>query len=146
MRRYVAVLFCVALGSTAHGATIEGNLSVNHGSGFEPASAGAVLRPGDSVMAQPGAGGAIVYSPQCRVPVEAGNIHVVSAEAPCSASTEWAPPAGLGGCSLKGDSRECQVEEEPDRRHLLIGAAVVAAGVGAIILLNDDDDNKPASP
>ena len=70
-------------------------------------------------MAQPGAGGAVVYSPQCRVPVEAGNIHVVSAEPPCSASTEY----------------------------LLIGAAVVAAGVGgAIILLNDDDDNKPTSP
>ena len=130
---------------SAQGATLEGNLSVNRGSGFVPTSAGASLKPGDSVMAKPGASGVIVYSAQCRVPVDAGNIHVVSAESPCSRSAEWTPPSGLGGCSLKGDSSGCRVEERPDHtHHLLIGAAVVGAGVGVYFLVKDDDD-KPSS-
>ena len=149
MRAYCAVLFCLLLGSAAHAATLEqvsGNLSINRGSGYLPVKGSISLKPGDTLMASPGASGQVVYDGSCRVPVEAGVLHVVAAKSPCSRQAEWTPPSKLGGCSLKGDNTGCRVEPEPDRHHhLLIGAAVIGAGVGAIILLQDDDD-KPSSP
>ena len=101
------------------------------------------LKPGDTIMASPGARGEVVYEVSCRVPVEPGALHVVAAKSPCSRQAEWSPPSKLGGCSLKGDSSGCRIEPEPDRHHLLIGAAVIGAGVGAIILLQDDNPSSP---
>ena len=148
MRAYCAVLFCLLLGSAAHAATLEqvsGNLSINRGSGYLPVKGSISLKPGDTLMASPGASGQVVYDGSCRVPVEPGVLHVVAAKSPCSRQAEWAPPSKLGSghCSLKGDSSGCRIEREPDRHHLLIGAAVIGAGVGAIILLQDDDPSSP---
>ena len=143
MRTYCAVMFCVLLGSSAHAATLErvsGDISINRGSGYLPAKGSPSLKPGDTLMASPGASAEVVYDGSCRVPVEPGALHVVAAKSPCSRQTEWSPPSKLGGCSLKGDSSGCRIEPEPDRHHWLLGAAVVGAGVGAIILLTQDDD------
>ena len=148
MRAYYAVMFCVLLGSGAHAATLEqvsGNISINRGSGYLPAKGATSLKPGDTLMASPGASAEVVYDGSCRVPVEPGALHIVAAKSPCSRQAEWSPPSKLGGCSLKGDSSGCRIEPEPNRHHhLLIGAAVIGAGVGAIILLNDDDE-RPVS-
>ena len=149
MRAHCAVMFCVLLGSGAHAATLEqvsGDVSVNRGSGYLPVKGSISLKPGDTLMAGPGASGQVVYDGSCRVPVEPGALHVVAAKSPCSRQAEWSPPSKLGGCSLKGDNSNCRIEPEPDRHHhLLIGAAVIGAGVGAIILLNDDDKDLPVS-
>jgi hypothetical protein len=146
MRAYFGLMFCFLLGSAADSATLErvsGDVSINRGSGYLPVKGATSVKPGDTIMASPGARGEVVYDSSCRVPVEPGALHVVAAKSPCSRQAEWSPPSKLGGCSLKGDSSGCRIEPEPDRRYLLIGAAVVGAGVGAIILLTDD---KPSSP
>ena len=149
MRAHCAVMFCILLGFGAHAATLEqvsGAVSVNRGSGYLPAKGATSLKPGDTLMASPGASAEVVYDGSCRVPVEPGALHIVAAKSPCSRQAGWSPPSKLGGCSLKGDNSSCRIEPEPDRHHhLLIGAAVIGAGVGAIILLNDDDKDLPVS-
>ena len=143
MRVYCALMFCALLGSGTQAATLEqvtGDISINRGSGYLPAKGPTSLKPGDTLMASPGASAEVVYDGSCRIPVEPGALHIVAAKSPCSKHAEWAPPSKLGGCSLKGDSSGCRIEPEPDRRHWLLGAAVVGAGVGGIILLTQDDD------
>ena len=146
MRAYCAVMLGLLLGSAAQAATLEkvsGDVSINRGAGYLPVKGVTTLKPGDTIMASPGARGEVVYEVSCRVPVEPGALHVVAAKSPCSRQAEWSPPSKLGGCSLKGDSSGCRIEPEPDRRHLLIGAAVIGAGVGAIILLQNDNPSSP---
>lgn len=147
MRAYCAVMLCLLFGSAASAATLEnvsGGVSINRGAGYLPVKGATSLKPGDTIMASPGAHAEVFYDGSCRVAVEPGALYVVDAKSPCSRQAEWSPPSKLGGCSLKGDSRGCRIEPEPDRRPLLIGAAVIGAGVGAIILLQDDD--RPSSP
>ena len=146
MRAFCAVVLCVLLGAAAHAATLDkvsGGVSINRGAGYLPVKGATSLKPGDTIMAGPGARAEVVYDGSCRVPVEPGALHVVAAKSPCSRQAEWSPPSKLGGCSLKGDSSGCRIEPEPDRRHLLIGAAVIGAGVGAIILLQNDNPSSP---
>ena len=64
MRAYCAVLFGLLLGSAAHAATLEqvsGNLSINRGSGYLPVKGSISLKPGDTLMASPGASGQVVF-------------------------------------------------------------------------------------
>jgi len=123
---------------------LSGNVLVNKGDGFKSAINAGALEPGDRVLAQPGAKAQIVYDAQCAVQVEPGLVVSVAARSPCRDRPDWPRPAGLAGCTLKGDPDTCRIE--PDREDippLLISAGAFGLAVGGLILLEND---HPASP
>jgi len=142
LRVVVLVMLC----SAAQAARLEelhGKVSVNRGSGFELVTGATVLNVGDAVMASPDASARIAYADGCAIPVKPGIVTTVAAQSPCSSQSEWSPPAGLGGCSLKDDSSSCRIEPEIDRTHLIVGGLLVAGGVTAAILLTQDHGHSP---
>jgi hypothetical protein len=108
---------------------IRGEMLVDHGAGFALVSGPTALNPGDTVIANPGGGALIVYSNECKVPVQPGAVVTVHKQSPCSGD-------GGGGGSGEGISTTT----------LLIGGAVVGLGAGAAVLLTADDEDEPASP
>ncbi len=90
----VGKLFCVAVPSLAalissHAAfattlqSIQGNVLINHGAGYQAVTASTVPKVGDLVMANAGGSAQVVYSAQCSVAVTPGKIVAVAAEPPC---------------------------------------------------------------
>jgi hypothetical protein len=130
-----AFVFCAALlilPATALAATLQsinGEVLVDSGGGFNVVSGPVTLNPGDTVIANPGSSAQIVYDNGCTVPVQPGAVVAVHAQPPCSTEAE-------GGSSGGGISSTA----------LLVGGAAVGLGVGAAVLLSADDDEGPASP
>jgi hypothetical protein len=77
---------------------VSGQVLVNRGGGFEFAQAGQQLKPGDIVVANPGARAQIVYHEGCVARVTAGEFISIGTKSPCAArpSAGFLPPAGLG--------------------------------------------------
>ena len=125
------VALAVLMGATAQAATlngIEGTVLVNRGSGWHVSATEATeLEPGDSVVANPGGRGQIIYEDGCTVTVEEGNVVLVGEQSPCveQASADGGGLLGTGG--------------------LFIIVPVVGAIVGLVFLLKGDDE-PPASP
>jgi hypothetical protein len=116
------------MGATAQAATVvEGPVNVDSGWGYEAVDSGTPVQPGNSVMAQPGGSGQIVYDDGCSVPVGEGQVVLVEPQSPCveAASADGGLPTGVGHYAL----------------YVLPVAAII---VGLVFLLKDDD--KPASP
>ncbi|MEQ1696840.1 MAG: hypothetical protein ABL901_13460 [Hyphomicrobiaceae bacterium] len=117
----------------ASAATVEGlsgSAFVNRGKGFQAASLGEQVKPGDIIMVRDGGEALIVYSDGCQSHVTSGKTVTVGEASPCSLTDSSNLKPGTIGPST-----------------LLIGAGAVAAGVGAAVLLsNKDSKNNPASP
>lgn len=110
--------------------SISGAVFVNKGQGFQAATLGTQVKPGDIVMVRDGGEALVVYEDGCQSHVKSDKTVTVGRASPCSA---------VDGSQLKPGTIA------PDT--LLIGGVVVAAGVGvAVILSNNDSNNKPASP
>ena len=110
--------------------SISGAVFVNKGQGFQAATLGTQVNPGDIVMVRNGGEALVVYGDGCQSHVKSGKTVTVGTSSPCSAVDQSQLKPGTIG---------------PDT--LLIGGVVVAAGVGvAVILSNNDSNNKPASP
>lgn len=77
---------------------VSGQILVHRGGGFEIAQPGQQLKPGDIVVANPGARAQIVYEEGCTAIVSAGEFISIGRKAPCLArpSGGFLPPAGLG--------------------------------------------------
>lgn len=142
----VALATTVCLSLPCDAATLQsvaGQVAINSGAGYKPASSGSQANVGDVVMARPGSRAQLVYADGCKVPVNPGAVVTVAAESPCAGAYAQAGPQ-----CLPGDLRwECNAV------NYLLGGAVVAGGITAAILLSqkkDKNDNvyyvKPASP
>ncbi len=100
---------------------IQGNVSINHGGGFQPVSGSTQAKSGDTIMVRSGGQAQITYENGCTHTATADGVYVVQDNPTCEAGfTET---------------------------NFLVGAAVVGGVVGAVILLNNNNNNdKPASP
>ena len=141
MRIGLCCVSIILLSAATQAATLQhsqGQVLINQGSGFRPAAADVVIKPGDRIMATPGARVVIAYNKQCKMTLEPGAVVTVPAQPPCE-KTAFAPPAKLGGCSLKDDPDGCRIEpEREDYTHLLIVGGAIGLAVGGLLLLEDN--------
>ena len=128
----------------AHAATvrtIDGNVQINRGSGYERVRGTSQAKAGDTVMASPDGAAVIVYADGCAVSVRAGSVVSIASQSSCKRSTAVFP--GRMGAT-KQDTGFFDCNEYPD--HCMLGrAALVGARVGIYFLVKDDDE-KPSSP
>ena len=81
------------------------------------------LKPGDSVMAEPGGAAKVIYTDGCQVPVQVGGVVVIGPQSPC----ELRPKQGYMGLeNTTGFSTT----------HLVIGGLLIAGGIGAAVALS----------
>lgn len=62
---------------------VTGEVSVNQGEEFAPATNGIRLMPGDRVMVQTGASALLKYDDECELKVEPNTILTLRAQSPC---------------------------------------------------------------
>lgn len=135
MRRPITLAICAALlsSSIAQAATLgiaNGQILVDNGGGFQPASAGMTLKPGDRVMAKADGKGSIAYE-GCAVEVAAGSVVTVQQTTPCmTTGSTAAPAAAAGGISTGG---------------LILGGVIVAGGIAAAAAAGGKS-SSPSSP
>ena len=120
-----ACSLAISLPVLAHAATVNsagGQVLINRGDGYKQVVGSTEGNPGDTVVANPGSGGTIVYADGCTVNIEPGTVVTIAASPPCASGT-----GGVSGTTFA------------------IGAAVVGGGVAAALLLGKGGD-KSASP
>ena len=108
---------------------VEGTVSVNQGSGFQPASIGTTLSSGDRVRASASGSANIVYDNGCSTRVAPSQVAVVLAT----------PPACQGGSLKDGGAAFAPAGIGTDT--LLVGGLVVGAGVGIAVALSNNNSN-----
>jgi hypothetical protein len=64
---------------------VSGDVLVNQGHGFRPATAGMVLHPGDRVLVTPNGGAGLNWSGGCGVKLGGGSLATISGATPCTA-------------------------------------------------------------
>lgn len=117
----------VVASTSAHAVAVEvlaGNVSVNHGKGYQKIAGIFEAAPGDRILVEAGSAANIVYSDGCTVKLgdpARRAVFLVSPQAPC--------PAGL----------------QPSTA-VVTGVVVGAAIIGGVIIAADSGSNKPASP
>ncbi len=127
----------VLMGTMVQAATldrIEGMVFVNHrGDGYVAVDNRTQVRPGDSVVANPGGRGQIVYDDGCTVIVEEGRVVLVREYSPCD------PQSSL----VQG-----MLEHHPlDWGAYALYAAGIAGAIGlGIAVFRNAGDDEPASP
>jgi hypothetical protein len=115
MISFSASVFAATVNSTG------GQVLINRGDGYKQVAGSTQGNPGDTVVANPGGSGTIVYPDGCVVDVMPGTVVTIAAQSPCTAGTG----TGINATTFA------------------LGAVVVGGGVGAAILLGQD---KSASP
>jgi hypothetical protein len=71
-------------GSHASLLVVEGNILVNHGSGFEPAVGMVDLNVGDRILAGENASAVLSYAAAaCSISIKAGSVATITKSAPC---------------------------------------------------------------
>ncbi len=129
-----AVFACTLPASSATINTVQGEVLINQGDGFQPLKSAADLKAGSQVMVRPGGSATITYASTCSVKVPSG-IWAVQSAPPCEAGT-----------NLVDFTTRMNQEAPPptdDTTVLIIGGIVVAGAVGAAILLSQDDSSSP---
>jgi hypothetical protein len=105
----------------------QGQVLISRGQGYQQVTGSTQANPGDTVVANPGGSGQIVYPDGCTVQVRPGSIVAVAPQSPCN--QQEAPASATSNT-------------------LIVGAVVVIgtlAGVGIAALIIGLKD-KPASP
>jgi hypothetical protein len=116
---FAAAVACgLALSAPAHAATatvqsVQGNVSIDRGTGFQQLTSAMPAEVGNRIMAAPGSSAKIVYGDGCTVEVKPGSVVSVGKESPCRApnglfwgnqgTNNWGVvPAliGVGGAAL----------------------------------------------
>ena len=98
---------------------VQGQVSLNRGSGYVRIASAAQANAGDMVMASANGRARVAFGNGCVLEVEPGMVVTVPADQACHPGV--------------------------DHSHkFIIGGLAIAGGIAAIILLKDDD--KPASP
>jgi hypothetical protein len=70
--------------------TVSGDVMVNQGQGFKPATPGMSLRAGDRVIVTAHGRAGLVYAGGCNVSLGAGSMATISAATPCKAGAHTA--------------------------------------------------------
>ncbi len=121
---------------------VEGTVSVNHGDGFQPASAGTALASGDRVRVGSGGSVNIVYENGCSTRVGPSQVAVVLATPPSCQGARLKDGglvvgAGVGiGDGLKDGPAGIGTDT------LIAGGLIVGAGVGIAVALSNNDSNQ----
>lgn len=97
---------------------------LNRGDGYRLISGQAEASIGDTVVANPGASGKIVYPDGCVVDLKPVTVATIAPQSPCTTGSAAAPSG--------------------NNNMLLVGAAVAGGGVAAGLLLSQKDNS--ASP
>jgi hypothetical protein len=90
--------FCAALcfgcallaGTVCHAATVQsvqGQVSINRGQGFQPINGAAELKAGDSVIVSPGGSASVSYPDGCNVGLQPGAVMTIADLSPCAAGS-----------------------------------------------------------
>jgi hypothetical protein len=131
LRTLVSLIACLVLGAPAIAATlgsVQGQVMVNRGNGYQSVQGTVELNPGDVVVVNPGGSAQLSYADGCSVQVAVGSVVTVAEQSPCVTQTTgpqgFAPPGGLG---------------------IFLLSTGVAAGA-VVYLLSTNDKDKPASP
>lgn len=125
----------VLLSSPAHAAvvqSVEGQVQINRGNGFERITGAVNAQPGDRVMVSPQGSAELVYPDGCVANIRAGSVVSVRTQSPCTA--------------------QHLVEGQPDQKNygLLPLGIGTAAAFTAFCLSSacggDDNRDRQASP
>jgi len=122
-RALATCITTVLLSGSAYSATVSslsGTVLYSSASGYVEASSPTALKPGDTVIVNPGGFGQISYDDGCVVKVSPGEVAVISDISPCKSGIQTGsinppdpPPAGgIGGAAP-----------------YIIGAAVIGGGI-----------------
>jgi hypothetical protein len=126
--RLIALFFPIAVfSSAALAATItpkEGQVLVNEGKGYQQLTSSLEVKPGTTVVANPGGSAQVLYPDGCSVVVKPGSVYTVTHKSPCVGQA-GEPARGVDGTTVA------------------IGAAVVGGGVAGLVLLNKDKSSSP---
>lgn len=129
---WLSGLALMAVAASASAATltpVAGSTLLNQGAGYKPVSGSVEVKPGDSILVNPGGGAQLAYGACATFEIKPGDVVTVADEAsiPCTGAGAAAVGAGLGTSTL------------------IIGGAAVAVGVGVVAGVSSSSD-KPASP
>lgn len=148
MQKILGLSIAALLGfaSTVHAATLvalSGQVLVNRGTGFELAQPGLELKPGDMVVANPGATAQIMYPQGCLVPVVPGQIATVVETPKCPPLTTGVLPAAAAVAAAGAGAGAAGVSTAA-----LVGgsAAIAGGGAAAYALSKNNTSSSPASP
>ena len=117
-----AVAAAMSLAGPALAATVNatsGQVLLNRGEGYRLITGSTHGDPGNTVVANPGGSGQIVYDDGCVEDVLPGSAVTIAAESPCKSGL-----LGLNGTTYA------------------IGAVIVGGGIGAAILLGKKDGSS----
>lgn len=126
-----ALMAVAASASAATLTPVAGHTLLNQGAGYKPISGSVEVKPGDSILVNPGGGAQLAYGACATFEIKPGDVVTVADEAsiPCAGAGAGAAAVGAGlGTST-----------------LIIGGAAVAVGVGVVAGVSSSS-NKPASP
>ena len=138
-RPLISAAMIAALVTTSAQAAVLSNLdgvvSVNRGNGFQPASIGSSLAPGDRVRTGEGSAN-ILYDNGCATAVGPKQVAIVYSEPPV---------CNVGG--FKDGAVVAPVAPEPGVSPLLIGGVLAGTAVGIAIAVSSSNKNPvPVSP
>lgn len=136
----IALLSSIAFSLPSLAATVEsiqGNVLINRGEGYQPATAQAQISAGDLIMASPGGSADVVYYDGCRVTVQPGAVVAIARKPPCGAGSMM----HLGAGSYKDSPMVFEDSIAPPIGGSLVGALALG-GIAAIVLLQDDGNER----
>lgn len=113
---------------------VHGQLSVNHGQGFEQVNGPIEANAGDSVMVSPDGSANVLYGDGCKITLQPGSVMTIAELSPCAA----------------GSYAQDQDQDRFGTTGLLFGAAVL--GVTGFVAYEISQSSKttnsgnPASP
>jgi hypothetical protein len=83
---------------------VRGQLSVNHGQGFEQVSGATEASAGDSVMVSPDGSANVVYDDGCKIALQPGSVMTIAELSPCASGSYAQEPDrfGLAGAVFGG--------------------------------------------
>ena len=121
--------------------SLKGDVLVNKGAQFVPATDGDSLAPGDRVLVPRDGGGEIVFRDGCKLQVKPGTMVTVPEASTCVgavAVVQNTEPAGAGALGVSSGGSDA----------LGYTAFVVAAATAGYVVIHNGTDNskKPISP
>ena len=145
-----ALLLACAPVSAATLSGIEGRVMVSHGGAYVPVAQTTELKPGDSVIANPGGGALLAYPDGCTVQVKPGEVVTVGEASTCLTTQGTQQLTQQQGTVPQQNQGNLPVEPGAGFGFapgtLAVGAAGVAGVVGIVVAVSGDKKKSPASP
>jgi hypothetical protein len=129
---WLTLLGMVALGATAHAATVtavQGQVLVSTGAGYRLVDGAAQVGPGGTVVANPGAIARVAYGSNCVVTVQPGSVYSIAVQPPCGAE-------GPRGKGKSDDTKAAAAGSGSGSGWMIAGAGLAAGGGVAYIIMS----------